>query len=413
MFKLNKKIFLIKKSYIFWFISSFFYFYQYILRVSISIMECSIRNEFLISAKEFSYLGSAYLYIYALLQVPINILIDCFGVRKIALLSIIVCLLGTLFLITSNSFIQILISRIFIGAGSASSMIIVLKIIYDEFNKGKRGMLIGSTLMIGALAPIIASKYLVKIIEIYGWRQSMFVTLIIGFIVLFLSFLFLPYSKNTINKNFFYLKKYDILKNKKIFLYVLFAIGLYSPLAIIADFWGTTFLAKKYFITIRQSSKLISLIYLGLGIGNLCFTGILEKYNLIIKGIKLYLIGLIIILSIILFGPLISFNILTLLLFSIGVFSSGKTLCFAEIYNLIKEDSSFTLGLVNTINILGSATIQIVIGNLLNIKSFLIKSKLGANLYHTEDYIFSLSFLIFIILLSFFFLFITKRKKLN
>src|SRR6185437_3672964 len=109
----------IRNAYLSWLVITTFYFYQYILRVAPGIMIHDIRDYFKITAEEFSTLGFFYLLGYSILQIPLGIIVDRVGVKRVALWSVVVCIIGSLLFGITSHFWVAQFARFTIGIGSA------------------------------------------------------------------------------------------------------------------------------------------------------------------------------------------------------------------------------------------------------------------------------------------------------
>src|SRR5690349_22155978 len=85
-----------------WIIASIFYAYQYILRVMPNIMLTDIMQKFSIDAALFGQFSGVYYIGYSLLHLPVGILLDRFGPRKIMTGCIFLTVIGLMPLIFSN-----------------------------------------------------------------------------------------------------------------------------------------------------------------------------------------------------------------------------------------------------------------------------------------------------------------------
>lgn len=212
--------------YIGWFTVALFYLYQYVLRVAPGVLVTDLRATFHLTAEQFSTLGSYYLFAYALIQVPLGIIVDIVGVRKTVLASVILCVAGTLLLAHAQNLFILQISRIFVGLGSACAFMCSLKLVVDCLPVGKRGFLMGITLTLGTLGALVAGKPLALLTDNLGWRSTISYTAYVGILILLIIFTCLPrpnknslvpVSKNLINnvgKSLF-----SILKTPNIMIY--------------------------------------------------------------------------------------------------------------------------------------------------------------------------------------------------
>src|SRR4051812_28248999 len=85
-----------------WLCVALFYMYQFILRVSPSVMLDDLMFSFHLTASEVGILASVSTYFYSILQIPMGFLIDFYGVRSIAVITLLLCITGTLLFISSN-----------------------------------------------------------------------------------------------------------------------------------------------------------------------------------------------------------------------------------------------------------------------------------------------------------------------
>src|ERR1700722_6357998 len=77
-----------------WMIASIFYAYQYILRVMPNIMLDDIMQQFHIGATTFGQFSGIYYIGYSLMHLPIGIMLDRFGPRKVMPVCILLTIIG-------------------------------------------------------------------------------------------------------------------------------------------------------------------------------------------------------------------------------------------------------------------------------------------------------------------------------
>lgn len=394
-------------AYFAWASVALFFFYQYVLRVAPGVMIHEIRHDFSVNADQFATLGSFYLYAYSLLQIPLGLIVDRIGVRRTILGSIILCLGGSLLMSNSQIFLTAQISRILIGAGSASAFMCSLKIVADRLPVGRRGLLMGATLTLGTLGALIAGKPLVYFLDDYGWRTTLAFTALFGIVLLLFTLIFLPkqpskqtksFSKNDlqdVGKNII-----SIIKNNRVMLYGFLAIGLYTPLSALADLWGTAFIMQKFSLPRAEAAQTTMMMYVGLAAGSLIMPWICEKYNLLDRAIQICSLGIIILFGFLLYGPVINTTELTLLLICLGFFCGAEMMCFtgALLYSN-PNNSGLTIGIVNTLNMLGGAILQQLIGYSLDFHWEGLLDEKGIRIYESHHFVLAFSVLTAVIIL--------------
>ncbi|PWU06871.1 MAG: hypothetical protein C5B43_01150 [Verrucomicrobia bacterium] len=391
-------------AYLAWASVALFYFYQYILRVSPGVMIEEIRHDFSINADQFATLGSFYLYAYSLFQIPLGIIVDRIGVRRTILASIILCLGGTLLMASAKIFFIAQLSRIIIGIGSGCAFMCSLKIVADCLPIGHRGFFMGATLTLGTLGALFAGKPLVYFLDDLGWRSTMTYTALFGIPLILFAALFIPKPpKNNPSSATQELKSIGqniltIIKNNRILLYAFLAVGLYAPLSALADLWGTAFIMQKYGLLRAQAAHTTMMMYVGLAAGSLIMPWICEKYNFLDRTIQFCGFGIIILFSVLLYGPILSTTSLTLLLIALGFFCGAEMMCFtgALLYSH-PSNSGLTIGIVNTFNMLGGALLQQFIGYSLDFNWTGLLDETGIRIYESHHFTLAFSILTIII----------------
>jgi MFS family permease len=400
----------IRKAYLAWFAASLFFFYQYILRVSPGVMVTDLRRDFHMTAEQFSSLGALYLYAYSLLQIPLGVLIDRWGVRRTLLSSVFLCIAGTLMLGSADSLIVVQLSRLLIGAGSACAFMSALKVAADGLPAGRRGFLMGATLTLGTIGPLVAGKPLVGFIESLGWRQTVLFTAVLGFVVFLIAYVLLrppphaassedhvPHDIRQLTRSIVH-----ILRDRGIMIYAILAIGLYTPLSVLADLWGTAFLMQKFDLSRSAAATASMMMYLGLAMGSLFLPWACEKWNLQIRAVQTCGLAIFAIFGFLLFGPGVQLWLLTLLLIVLGFFCGAEMLCFSgAVTYATASNSGLIIGVVNTFNMLGGALLQQAIGALLDMQWQGALDVNGVRTYATHEFVMALSLLVAVIVLCF------------
>ena len=393
-------------AYLAWGGIAFFFLYQYVLRVAPGLVERELRSTFFMTANDFSTLGSYFMFIYAIVQIPCGVLIDRLGVKRVVLSSIILCLIGNGMLILGHSLWEAQLSRMFMGLGSACAYVGCLKVAADNFPSSSRGFFMGAALTIGLFGPLLAAKPLVHLIETTNWRYAFSVLSVIGVILWFSLVVMMP--KEDVNKSAT-LKWSEIkqsialvFKTRAVLAYAILTTCLYSPLAVIADLWGVSFLINHFHLPRVSAANITMQIYVGAALSALVIPWLCEKYKAYNMGIMCSMFGIIACLATLLYGGDLSSIMLMAVLIILGIFSSSEILCFgAASHYTTQETSGTTLGVINTFSVIGSAGIMQIVGCLLDYEWGGGLDENGVRLYGSIEYIFALSsVLIFVCVLG-------------
>jgi len=379
------------KSYLIWGLAALFYAYEFVLRVSPSIIVDNLILEF--SAFELSKatlgsLSALYFYAYALTQIPAGILCDRFGVGRILTFACLLTTIGT-FIFSSTYSIHIAnMSRLVIGAGSAFAFVSCLKIAKTWIPPVQFPLIVGLTNAFGMLGAILGNQPLAQLVTVVGWREAFYILGLIGFILSIGLWLFVPNpptSENINNQNlnnssniafsrvlFFIIQDIiDTLTNKQTWLIAFYGCLIVAPIATFGELWGVSFLQTRFMIDKTIASGLIAWIFMGIGLGGPSI-GLLatrfQAYKLIMGMATLLALSA---LLFILYYPTLSLLQTRGLLFIYGFLSSNMLLCFSLIGLQNKSSSHVAaIGFANMMIMGGSAAFQPLVGKLLDMGLF-------------------------------------------
>lgn len=370
-------------------------------------MLSDICSAFTLNAEQFSLIPAIYLYAYGFLQIPLGFVLDAVGIKKTMIASVLISISGIGLFFTTTDITVAYFARFLIGFGAAAAFIAPLKLAGDHLPAGQRGLVIGLTLTIGTLGALLAGKPQSIILQNCEWREMGLWSSAVGVILLILMILFIPKTdvidvrpqqKQTLKSTIQSIKK--ILQNKTMLIYGALAFGLYSPLTVLSETWGVSYLMEKYNFDMSTAAGCISFIFIGLCLGSFIAPAYFEKYKRINRGILICIAAMCLSFTAFLYVPNLSLFWIKTLLFLFGFFSGAEMLCFTGIANVSSEGSrGLSFGVANTINMVGGAVLQQLTGILLDTFWSGKNTNAGLRLYTVEDYTQSLSFFIIIFIL--------------
>ena len=367
----------LSRSYVIWVCVALFYLYQFILRVSPSVMLEDLMAHFKINATEMGALSAVAMYSYSLLQVPAGILVDIFGVRRVVLGSISLCIMGVLIFVSTDVLWIAKLGRFFLGMGSAAAFLSVSKVSTLWFSPKRRATLFGMTMAAGTIGALNGSTPLSYLVSQVGWKQSLLVVTGFGGLVFALNALVLrdrasydshPSSHLEIDIRKYFKDILEILKSKACWITGLTALGIYLSISVLADLWGVSFVMHAYGMDKILASKVVSFIYIGLCVGSLSLTflsDLIHKRKLLISVSTFSLVCLA---SVVVYYPHLTVNLLSFCFFLIGFFSGAEMLCFTSATESVDQRfAGMVTGFINCVVMLGGAFFQEQVGRILDI----------------------------------------------
>lgn len=155
---------------------------NYMDRIALSIAAKPIAEEFHLDAVGMGYLFSSFIWSYALCLLPMGVLIDRFGAKRLASVGIAVWSTATMLTGAATNFVGLMTARLVMGGGESSSNPVGAKVIRQWFPASERGMVTAMFNSGSYAGPAICSVLLGALVATVGWRVSFVVAGGIGFV---------------------------------------------------------------------------------------------------------------------------------------------------------------------------------------------------------------------------------------
>lgn len=384
----------LRRMWLMWLITAFFYGFEYFLQVSPSVMFDELRKAFQVNATQLGNLSGIYFYAYAAMQIPVGILYDRFGVRRLLSTAVLCCAVGAYLFGAAESFWIAQVGRLLIGLGSSFAIVGCMTVAATWFAPRYFALFTGITVTIGMLGAAGGQSLLSQIVEHVDWRSTNYGFAIVALIISFSMFLILKDKAIvTVNKieeaNLLTGLRY-VLSHKKNWLLALWGGLMFAPTSALGALWGISFLMTRYSITRPEAGQMMAIVFFGWMIGS-PFFGWLTDY-LGKRKSSLYISALVcFIVSCFMVYFTLPKYIMCTLLFAFGLFSSG----FLPSFTIIKEITpmqfkSTALGFMNTLNMVGGAIVIPFIGFILDYTWSGNLSE-GQRVYSLNEYVFGMS----------------------
>ena len=137
--------------------------------------------------------AAAYFYVYAGLQLPVGLMTDRIGPRKVLTAALIVTTLGTFTISLADSFLVLMIGKIVMSCGMACIYVPLTKILVVWFLKKDFAKLNGIVIATGNLAGIMAAEPARILLDMIEWR-GLFI--LIGIVTMILAALCIMFVRN-------------------------------------------------------------------------------------------------------------------------------------------------------------------------------------------------------------------------
>ncbi|WFU39181.1 MFS transporter [Bradyrhizobium sp. CB82] len=173
------------------------YYLSYLFRTINSLISEPMAADLGLDAGSLGLLTSVYFLIFGAAQIPIGILLDRFGPRRVQSALLLAAALGAALFGASNGFLSLLLARAMIGLGVAAALMAGLKAIVLWFPRERVALMNGYMIMLGALGAVTATRPAEWLLNSMGWRGIFGVLAIATLAAALLIVLAAPESKIT------------------------------------------------------------------------------------------------------------------------------------------------------------------------------------------------------------------------
>lgn len=386
-----------QKGLFIWGLATLFYFFDNLLNVSPSAMKSELMQEFSCSGAALGALSSCYLWSYGLMQIPVGILIDKYGTRRLLTIASISCALGSFVFGWAVTLEMAMLGRLLIGFGASFAVVGCTKIASIWFSPSRFAFFIGLMVTIGMLGAAFGLSTVNWIVTQLGWRQAMYLAAVVAVGIALLLWSLVRDSNNRSNSSAESGKVQEInivkdvlevVKCPQAWVASVYAGLMFVPTLAFGALWGVPYLVEAHSYSNMEAGSIVSLIFIGWACGGPLygwFSDYIGKRNL-----PMYIanISTLVITLMIIYMTNLSITVMGVLMFLLGFFSSGFIIAFAVMKEKNRPELSGTaVGFINTLNTFGGAFFQYIIGKVLDsVSSGEVNPNTGEVVYSLHEY---------------------------
>jgi MFS family permease len=353
-------------------LGTLFFGYAFVQRVSPSVMTNELMSDFAVGGAALGSLSAFYFYAYASIQLPVGMLTDHFGPRKLMSFAMALCALASVGFAFSDSLLTASLSRAFIGGTVAFGFVGTLAIAGYWFKPTQYALLAGLLQTVGMCGAIFGQAPLRQMIESLGWRGTMLVLALVALVLALLLFFLVPLRSSAQKRHGpgagILQGLHAVMINPRTWVCSLIGFGMASTMLAFGGLWGVPWLNNVHGYTTTEAAGVTSMIFVGWAIFSPLAGWVSDRMgrrNIILLGGSM--LALIALTCLIYYTP-DNTSLLMLLIFLIGAGGSSMTVCFGSIKELNDLNySSTSLGLMNMCIVGAGAVMQPLIGWLLDL----------------------------------------------
>lgn len=387
-------------------LGTIFFGYAFVQRVSPSVMTSELMSDFAVGGAALGSLSAFYFYAYASIQLPVGMLTDHFGPRKLMSFAAALCALASIGFAFSDSVLTASLGRALIGGTVAFGFVGTLAIAGYWFKPAQYALLAGLLQTVGMSGAIFGQAPLRQMVESLGWRGTILVLAVVALVIAVLLFWLVPMRSSEQKQH---RTQHGILKglravtiNPQTWICSIIGFGMASTMLAFGGLWGVPWLNNVHGYTTTEAAAVTSMLFVGWAIFSpLCgwASDRMGRRNIILLAGSITALAA---LTILIFSTPVNTPLLMLLIFVMGAGGSAMTVCFGSVKELNDANySSTSLGLMNMCIVGSGAVMQPLIGWLLDL-NWNGEMLEGARVYSAGNYTVALGSLVVTNLTAFF-----------
>ncbi|WP_170294962.1 MFS transporter [Roseospira navarrensis] len=362
--------------WIMWGLGALFYCYGFFQRTAPSVMVDELMREFAVGAAITGTLSGLYFYTYAGLQIPVGLILDRFGPRRVLAVACALAGAGSLLFALSESLMGAYAGRLMIGGAVAFTWVGALLIITRWLPPERFAMMSGLTLACGMAGGVGGQAPLALLIEQIGWRGALGVAAALALVLAGLIALIVrdtgPYSPPAPTPDAgprpsLRAGLARVLRNPQTYVVGVYAAALTSPMLSFAGLWGVPYLQRVHGVDRELAALATSGMMIGWGIGAPLMGWLSDRLRRRRVVMLIAASGSLVTLAAALYAPGLPFAAVAALMLVNGVVAGGMVLCFAvgREHNPLWAAGA-ALGVVNMLAMAAGAIFQPLLGWLLD-----------------------------------------------
>jgi MFS family permease len=255
-------------AYFGWLTGALFFFYAWVVRVAPSVMIEELMRDFAVGAAAIGNLSAFYFYGYAGMQVPIGMMMDRFGPRRLMTIAAGVCALGCVLFAMSTAFWGVAAGRFLIGASAAFSLVGAMAVAGQWFPARRFALLSGLAMMMGMAGGVFGQAPLRLVVEWYDWRTAILMAAAGGLAIAIAAWATVrdrSRGAGGVRQVFGGLGR--VLRNPQTWLIAIAGLGTTGPLLGFAGLWGVPYLEATHGVDRTAAAAVTSTLFVGWGVG--------------------------------------------------------------------------------------------------------------------------------------------------
>jgi sugar phosphate permease len=375
-------------------LGALYYCYEYLLRISPSVMAPDLMRYYNLSGLEFGSFSAYYYHAYTPMQILVGLLMDRYGPRRLLTFACVLCALGSFMFASGVNLVVADVGRFLVGLGSAFAFVGALKLATIWLPPNRFALVSGVITCLGMVGAMTGDILLRYAVVVMGWKSAVYISAMVGVVLSVILWGIIrdhnPYHEefhaHTSDFRTLFTGLWTTLKSPQIWLNGLIGLLLYLSLSAFGEIWGIPFLEQAHLLSPVDAASVNSMVFLGWAVGGPFWGWFSDHIESRLMPLRFCTLSALIVICVLIYVPGMPVIGLYALMFIFGFFCSVQILVFA----ICRESSPLrvaatAIALTNMIVMFGGNVFQPVIGKLLDLRWTGAMAE-GARLYSNSAY---------------------------
>jgi len=258
--------------------ASMFFFYEFLQMNMFNAISHDLIRDFNMSAAQLGQMSAFYFLANVIFLVPAGILLDRFSTRRVILLSLALCVLGTLLLSQAESYRAASLYRFMTGIGSAFCFLSVIRLASRWFPATRMAMITGIVVTIAMAGGMMAQTPMAWLASVLHWRQALWVDVGFGVLVwMLIAALVQDYppelalhhqqEQQEIKQLGYWRSLHRAFLRMENWLVGVYVCFMNLPVGLLGGLWGSLYLQSSYGFSTLQANNISMMLFLGTIVG--------------------------------------------------------------------------------------------------------------------------------------------------
>lgn len=220
-----------------------------------------------------SIMTDCFYYPYVLMQIPVGLLVDRFGAKRLLAVMSLLTSVGCVCLAMSPYLSLACLSRILIGFAASFAFVGAIRLSAMWHPSSRIGLIVGMTQASGMLGAAVGDAPVAYLVQHVGWRLTLvFMGTSLCILALLITFIVrekYPSQKSQSKEAFrnIWENLMVVLRNPQSWSNALYAGLVFAPVAVFAEVWGVAYLQQVNGLSKSMAAFANSMIFIGWAIG--------------------------------------------------------------------------------------------------------------------------------------------------